>query len=493
MSEFHAFEVTARTPLDDGTYEYALAQVAPDFGSAGGYVEAVPSLEVTAYEANNALVEVGSVVAARFKHTSGGHPVYEFFDGAGSARVVVKVTSATVDADGNYPDLTTRWDTADEVWADGETVVKLKAANGETLVSGNRYLAVPAGPNAADETVYVMDGGVSAAGSLVLMRTTAKVNASSSPGDPEYGYWFATRSSDLATVVVQGANYYGNPTVWKSDLQADIVLLAQASGTLTYSATTYTAYTADYHFPGVTCVNETDNTPTYSTVETEVLSIICETGCGVRWVAGPGSRNVLLDTYGADYNATAMGGVLGGSSGVVTSNSQTWRGLKEFGEGVEVYGYNGGGSGDVKSIAFTCYANAAGADFDRSYVGHLWHYREASVTADPYSDIAEWQLSGNDDPTNSYVRVTQRLDFYEPDYANATLILDGRKDGDYGLDVYIRNTAGSLVQGYTGPGFVSGLAVSAITAYTDSDAQAAVGYASGSGVQTNASRSWMGL
>lgn len=159
MSEFRAFEVTARTPLDDGTYEYALAQVAPDFGSAGGYVEAVPSLEVTAYEANNALVEVGSVVAARFKHTSGGHPVYEFFDGAGSARVIVKVTSATVDADGNYPALTTRWDTADEVWADGETVVKLKAANGETLVSGNRYLAVPAGPNADDETVYVMDGG----------------------------------------------------------------------------------------------------------------------------------------------------------------------------------------------------------------------------------------------------------------------------------------------------------------------------------------------
>jgi hypothetical protein len=87
-----------------------------------------------------------------------GNIHYQFDAGAG-VPVVVKVTSETQDADGNYPAVTTVWNTTDEVWDDSETVVKLKAANDETLVSGNRYLAVPAGLNADDERVYVMDGG----------------------------------------------------------------------------------------------------------------------------------------------------------------------------------------------------------------------------------------------------------------------------------------------------------------------------------------------
>lgn len=76
-----------------------------------------------------------------------------------------RVTSATVDGNGNYPAVITVYDPSVPGWSD-YSAVKLKAPNGEALASGTRYPARPAGLLGSDELYVVTD--TPAGGSLTV-------------------------------------------------------------------------------------------------------------------------------------------------------------------------------------------------------------------------------------------------------------------------------------------------------------------------------------
>lgn len=72
-----------------------------------------------------------------------------------AAAAIVRCTSATADANGNYPAVVTYHDGS--TWQDESGTVALKMADGSDAVSGRRYLAKPSAGQSGD-FVYVSDG-----------------------------------------------------------------------------------------------------------------------------------------------------------------------------------------------------------------------------------------------------------------------------------------------------------------------------------------------
>jgi len=90
----------------------------------------------------------------------------------------VRVTSGTVDANGNYPAIVTDYDPTTDTWVD-YGACKLQAANGETLISGTRYDARCTGI-LDDELLYTTVSGSGAgatafSGCKVFIGTTSGI------------------------------------------------------------------------------------------------------------------------------------------------------------------------------------------------------------------------------------------------------------------------------------------------------------------------------
>lgn len=83
---------------------------------------------------------------------------------AAAEAVFVRVTGSL--SSGYYPGTVTFWSAADDAWVD-YGAVKLKAANGETLTSGTRYLARPAGRTSGGDEAFVTVPGGSGGSSTV--------------------------------------------------------------------------------------------------------------------------------------------------------------------------------------------------------------------------------------------------------------------------------------------------------------------------------------
>lgn len=93
--------------------------------------------------------------------------------------VMVKTTSGTADANGNYPGVVTLWSADDAAWQEYATAVKLKPPNGETLANNTRYPARPAGRTSGGDELYLLLSGSGLTG--------GSVDALEVDGTPNYG------------------------------------------------------------------------------------------------------------------------------------------------------------------------------------------------------------------------------------------------------------------------------------------------------------------
>lgn len=122
--------------------------------------------------------------------------------------ILVRVTSATPDGDGNFPAVLTVWGPGGAAYVDYQAC-KLKAAGGEALTNGKRYLAIATGVNGSSESVYIAGTLTAAAGTL----TVVEVDGSPSVGsvaelrfDQTDGFVVSTPGAGIARVDISSAS-----------------------------------------------------------------------------------------------------------------------------------------------------------------------------------------------------------------------------------------------------------------------------------------------
>jgi len=215
--------------------------------------------------------------------------------------VYVRVTSSTVDANGNCPGVITNWDQTDGTWTDYGTV-KIKPAVGGSLVSGIRYAARLGGEISGTPLCLALGGGSSVA---VVKVTSVTPDAAGYPAkvqvqDSTYHIW---NDSTVVRLIMSNSE---TPTLNKRYLAWDTGV------TQTVSGTTYSIYASDYFPDPLQVWNDTVlvSSPSY---------LSCTTSTGL-YAADAGGGRTNLAIYEADQS----------QAGALTDRSQRIWGTKQF-------------------------------------------------------------------------------------------------------------------------------------------------------------------